>query len=291
MHASVMIDGQLVAPEAALVSVFDRGFLYGDSVFESMRTYGGRLCAFELHLARLERSAARVLIPLPVPLSQIRGEVLEALHAHGARESYVRIMITRGSGRALGLDPGLSENPRRVVFVNLLEPPAAEVYERGIAAITYRAERPSDAASVADAKIGNYLLAVLAMHRARACGAGEALLETGAGEILEGCTSNVFVVRGNTLATAPESAPILAGITRARVLEIAEEARLPLELRLIARAELERADEIFITSSIREIVPVVVLDGKPVGFGFPGPVTRALLTKFRETIQSFGTSY
>ena len=282
MATTVMIDGRLVPPEQALVSVFDRGFLYGDSVFESLRTYGGVPFALDEHLARLERSAARVFIALPVSLAVLRGEILSALSSHGSAESYLRVTLTRGIGRALGLDPELAERPLRVLFVSALSAPPPELYERGIAVITYRAERPSDAPAVADAKIGNYLLAVLAMRAARAQGAAEALLEAGSGHILEGSTSNVFAVVAGKLVTTPETAAILPGITRAHVLAIAADMGLSVELRSPHKGELLRADEVFISSSIRELVPVVGIDGQRVGPGLPGPITRELLRRFRE---------
>lgn len=282
MATTVMIDGRIVPPEQALVSVFDRGFLYGDSVFESLRSYGGVPFALDEHLVRLERSAARVFIALPVSLAVLRGEILAALTSHGSAESYVRLTVTRGVGRALGLDPELAERPLRVLFVSALSAPPPELYERGIAVITYRAERPSDAPAVADAKIGNYLLAVLAMRVARAQGATEALLEDASGHILEGSTSNVFAVIAGKLVTAPETAAILPGITRAHVLAIAADMGLSVELRSPHKGELLRADEVFISSSIRELVPVVSIDGQRVGPGLPGPITRELLRRFRE---------
>jgi len=282
MATTVMIDGRLVPPEQAVVSVFDRGFLYGDSVFESFRTYGGVPFALDEHLARLERSAARVLIALPVSVASLREEILSALASHGSAESYVRLTLTRGTGRALGLDPELASEPLRVVLVSTLSPPPAELYDHGMAAITFRAERPSDAPAVADAKIGNYLLAVLAMQAARAQGAGEALLEDANGHILEGSTSNLFAVFAGTLLTPPETAAILPGITRAHTLRIAAELGIPVELRTPRKSELGKADEVFISSSIRELVPVVSIDGQRVGPGLPGPITRELLQRFRE---------
>ena len=282
MATTVMIDGRLVPPEQAVVSVFDRGFLYGDSVFESFRTYGGVPFALDEHLARLERSAARVLIALPVSVASLREEILSALASHGSAESYVRLTLTRGTGRALGLDPELASEPLRVVLVSTLSPPPAELYDHGMAAITFRAERPSDAPAVADAKIGNYLLAVLAMQAARAQGAGEALLEDANGHILEGSTSNLFAVFAGTLLTPPETAAILPGITRAHTLRIAAELGIPVELRTPRKSELGKADEVFISSSIRELVPVVSIDGQRVGPGLPGPITRELLRRFRE---------
>lgn len=278
---TVMIDGQIVPAEQARVSVFDRGFLYGDSVFESLRSYGGRLFALDPHLIRLQRSAERVFIPLPVGLEVLRGEVEAAVLAHGSRESYVRVMLTRGTGRALGLDPELAERSLRVVLVTALHLPPPELYERGIAAITFRVERPSDAPRVADAKIGNYLLTVVALQAARAEGAREALIEDSSGHVLEGSTSNLFAVFGDTLLTPPDDAAILAGITRARVIEIARAAGLRVALRAIPKSELMAADEVFTSSSIRELVPVVKIDGHDVGTGAPGPVTRELLRLFR----------
>lgn len=281
MASTVMIDGSLVPAERALVSVFDRGFLYGDSVFESLRTYGGKPFDLEQHLARLERSAERVFIPLPVSLSVLEREVRQSIDAHPSSERYVRLTLTRGVGRSLGLDPELAVTPLRVITITDLTAPSPALYERGIGAISYRIERASDAAAVADAKIGNYLLAVLAMRAARAAGAQEALLEAGNGDILEGTTSNVFAVFQGKLATPPESAAILPGITRAHVLELCRRAGLPVELRALSKAELAHADEVFVCSSIRELVPVVTLDGRPVGSGVPGPVTRELLRSYR----------
>jgi branched-chain amino acid aminotransferase len=281
MATTVMIDGRIVPSEQAVVSVFDRGFLYGDSVFESLRTYGGVPFALDEHLARLERSAARVLIALPVSLASLREEILSAVASHGSAESYVRLTLTRGRGRALGLDPELASEPLRVVLVSTLSPPPVELYERGMSAITFRAERPSDAPAVADAKIGNYLLAVLAMQAARAQGAGEALLEDANGYILEGSTSNVFAVFAGGLLTPPETAAILPGITRAHTLAIAADMGIPVELRSPLKSELLEADEVFISSSIRELVPLVSIDGQRVGPGLPGPITCELLRRFR----------
>jgi len=282
MRSTVMIDGRLVPAERATVSIFDRGFLYGDSVFESLRSYGGMPFALEEHLSRLKRSATRVAIELPVNLEVLRSEMLATLAAHGtSRDSYLRLTLTRGIGRSMGLDPDLGNQPLRVIVVTDLAHPPAEIYERGISAITHRVERPSDAAGVADAKIGNYLVAVMATRAARALSAQEALIEDRDGHILEGAASNFFAVFSGVLVTAPESAAILPGITREHTLSLARARNLKLELRPITRQELASADEAFVTSSIREIVPVVSIDGLPVGDGAPGPVTRGLLQAYR----------
>src|SRR5690606_15659414 len=167
MTRQVMIDGRLVGEHAARVSVFDRGFLYGDSVFETIRTYGGRPFALDHHLQRLRRSAELVYIPLPVSEADLAREVDEAVRAAQNPESYVRVMVTRGQGE-LGLDPALAEVPLRVVIVGPLQPPPASAYDDGVGVVTFRTERPSDSTPAQGAKIGNYLVAVLAVRAARA---------------------------------------------------------------------------------------------------------------------------
>src|SRR6185369_2119254 len=278
MRSTVMIDGRLLPAESAQVSVFDRGFLYGDSVFESLRSYHGVPFALDEHLARLKRSAERIAIELPVGLDTLRSEMLAA---HATPDSYLRLTLTRGTGRSLGLDPELADQPLRVILVTDLAPPPAEIYELGISAITHRVERPGDVAGVADAKIGNYLVAIMAMRAARALGAREALIEDRHGDVLEGATSNFFAVFSGVLQTAPQSAAILPGITREHVLSLARARDLKVDLRPITRLSLASADEAFVTSSIRELVPIVSIDGLPVGNGTPGPITRELLRAYR----------
>jgi len=277
----VCIDGEVLAPEAARVSVFDRGFLYGDSVFETIRTYGGRPFALAEHLARLERSAGRVYIDLPVPTSQLAREIDAALAAAANPESYIRLIVTRGSG-PLGLDTGFEAKPLRAIIVAPLVPPAPELYDEGIAVVTYRTQRVAEATDAAGTKVGNYLVAVLAMRRAREAGASEALIVDHSGAVVEGATSNVFLVRDGVLSTPPESAGILPGVTRAKLLDVAADLGVRVEERPLPVAEVLGADEVFVSSSIRELLPVVRVDGQPIGACRPGPVSRRLLQAFRE---------
>jgi len=282
MNVLVSIDGRIVPAAEATVSVLDRGFLYGDSVFEAFRTYGRVPFALDAHLERLARSAARTLIELPVSLAVLRSETEALLAAAGQHESVVRMMVTRGSAQTLGLDPSLARGPRRVTFaVELTELPD-ELYERGATVITYPTQRIADATNAAGAKLANYLVAVLAMREAKAQGAEEALVLNGAGEVAEGCTSNVFLVEAGVLVTPPESMGILLGITREHVLELAKQAGIRVEERPFLAADLARAEEAFITSSIREIVPIIAVDGTVIGTGKPGPVTRRLIAAFRQ---------
>lgn len=283
MSQKVMIDGQLLDPAEATISVFDRGFLYGDSVFETIRTYGGSPFELKQHLERLEWSASRVFIPLPCSLDTLEREVMAAVKAAHNPESYVRVMVTRGRG-AMGLDPSTTQHPVRVIIVDRLEPPAQAAYERGIATITFQTQRFGDATAAAGAKVANYLVAVLAMREARAVGASEALITDHTGGIVEGSTSNVFAVKGGVLITPPESSGILPGITRARVIRAADDLGLEVRFEAFERATITEHDELFVCSSIRELLPVVSVDGRPVGDGKPGPTTQALLQKFRENV-------
>ena len=281
MGSLVLIDGVVYAPEEARVSVYDRGFLYGDSVFETIRTYGGKAFALDEHIRRLERSAGEVGIALPVSAEQIAEETVRAVTEAGNPESYARLMLTRGSGK-LGLDPSHASEPLRIVIVEPLMMPPKELYQKGIRARSIETVRAADAAN--SAKLGNYLASVLALREAQAGGADEALVVNRDGLVIEGTTANVMAVRAGRLVTPPLTAGVLAGITRARVLDIARELGIEVDERAFSPTELAHSDELFLTSSIREIVPVVVLDDIPIGDGKPGPVTRALHTAFRRHV-------
>ncbi len=284
MTTRVMIDGALLEPEQATVSVFDRGFLFGDSVFETIRTYAGVPLALDEHLERLARSAERVFIPLPVPIAVIADEIRATLREADNPESYVRVVVTRGSG-PLGLDTGFEVHPTRVVIVAPLVTLPAEAYDKGVDVITYRTQRVAEATDAVGAKVGNYLVAVLATRAAREAGASEALILDASGRVVEGASSNVFVVESGRLVTPPEDAGILLGVTRRLVLEVAQQAGIEVELRPLTLEEVHRADELFLSSSIRELLPVVRVDGQVVGEGTPGPITRQLHRHFLEKIK------
>jgi branched-chain amino acid aminotransferase len=279
----VILNGQITPPEAAAISVYDRGFLYGDSVFETIRTYGGKPFALGEHLARLQRSADRVFITLPAPLATLEAEVLHGLSVSDNAESFVRIMLTRGTG-PLGLDPDLAEKPNRVVLVEPFVPPAPECYAKGVDAIVVHAARATDATPAAGAKVANYLTSLLAIREARRKGAVEALIVDARGSVLEGTTSNVFLVKGGELVTPPDEVGILAGITRAHVLRAASHIGVKTVLRDVREPELFAADELFISSTLREILPVVRLDGRTIANGVPGEVTKRLHEAFRKDV-------
>jgi branched-chain amino acid aminotransferase len=278
----VFLNGDPMTAEAAVISVYDRGFLYGDSVFETIRTYGGIPFALERHMIRLARSADRVGITMPIPTEAFCDEILHALRHAGNPESYARVMVTRGEG-PLGLDPDLAIRPNRVIFVEPLVLPSRTAYRDGIAVVLSRTARTTDQTSAAGAKVANYLMSLLALREAKRAGAMEALIVDGTGHVLEGTTSNVFMVRNHVLVTPPETAGILPGITRERLIDLAPKLGITLEIRPILETELWSAEEIFISSTVREILPIIRIDGRSVGAGVPGDLTRRLHLEFRRS--------
>ncbi len=302
---AVCIDGELFAAASASVSVFDRGFLYGDGAFEVMRTYGGAPFREKEHLVRLTKSCQRLLIPFPISLPELAGEVARTLEASGLCESYVRVVITRGVG-PVGLDISSAQEPSRVVYALPLKTLPDQAYECGVAvalaspsllsaaplhAPAYaqgpvdagKARRPGNAPGVVTgrAKSSNYLPNLLAVHDVKLRDCHEAILVGQFGEIVEGASSNLFVVRRGNLLTPPRESGILEGITRATVIEIALDMGIEVSETTLFPSDLYAADEVFITSSIREIVPVTTVDGLVVGNGRPGPLSTDLLRAYR----------
>lgn len=281
MTTKVLLDGVLLDPPDAKVSIFDRGFLYGDSVYEVVRTYDGRPFALGEHLQRLAWSAARLGIVLPVPLETLGAEVESCLRAAGNPDSYIRIVVTRGAGE-IGLDPGLAVDPVRLVIVRSLPPQDPRLYAEGAkVALVVPMREPAEATPDGSPKTGNYLPNVLAVGEAKRRGAYEALLVDREGRVLEGASSNVFVVRGGALATPPLTEGILEGITRKHVLAIAATLGVATGEVALRAEDLRTADEVFITSTVREIVPVTDVDGVRIGDGRPGALTRRITETFR----------
>ncbi len=281
MSRLVLIDGVSTPSERAQVSVYDRGFLYGDSVFETIRTYGGRLFALAEHIDRLARSASSVGIQLPVSTEQLAEETLRAVREAGNAESYARVMITRGSG-PVDLDTASAEQPLRVVMVQPLTTPPVEYYRDGILVRCIETVRASDAAG--SAKLGNYLASALALRLARDAGAAEALVVNRDGLVVEGPTSNVFLVKQGTIVTPPLEIGVLPGITRAIVIELAGELGLAVDFAAYPAERVVESDEIFLTSSIREVIPVVQVDDTVIGDGKPGRITGLLHRAFRQRV-------
>ncbi|MSP60006.1 MAG: aminotransferase [Myxococcales bacterium] len=277
MPGKVWIEGFVVDADAARVPVFDRGFLYGDSVYEVMRTFGGRPFALGEHLERLARSAALLEIALP-DRALIEQATVAVMEASQEKEVYVRIVVTRGSG-PIGLDPAFADAPRLVVMALPLKVPDSALYRDGVAVALVGARRSSLGAPGAvdpQAKSGNYLNSVLAVAEARRKSAYEAVLCDAVGRLAEGASSNIFVVRIGRLQTPPLSVGLLEGITRRHVIACARSLAIPVDEVALWPVDLQRADEAFLTSSVRGVMPVVRVDGAVVGEGQPGPITRRI---------------
>jgi branched-chain amino acid aminotransferase len=284
MAIRVHIDGAIVEPEAAKVSVFDRGFLYGDSVYETIGTAYGRLFALRDHLDRLERSAERIGLAVP-PRATIERAVADTVAAAGNPESRVRVMLTRGTGR-LDLDPAAAGETRLVVIVSPLGPPTPEMYQQGVTVAIVSITRNSPRAMDPAVKSGNYLNNVLALGEARRrFNAHEAILCGGDGSIAEGASSNVFAVIGGEIRTPPPDVGILDGITRAKVIALCREAGIPFAERRLTPDELRGAEEVFLTSATRAVLPVTRIDDQPVGNGVPGPITRRLIEHYDQLVR------
>jgi branched-chain amino acid aminotransferase len=283
MSIRVFVNGNITGPEAAVVPVFDRGFLFGDSVFETIGTLRGRLFALDEHLGRLDRSAA--LIGLEVPSrAHIESAIASTLAAAGNAESRVRVIVTRGGDLPGDLDPASADNPRLVVIVQPLVGPTEEMYRDGVAVEIVSVTRNNATAIDPQVKSGNYLNNLLALGEARRRRAGvhEAILCSPDGFVAEGATSNVFMVRGGTLWTPALGVGLLEGVTRGKVLTLARAAAIACDETRFVPDDLRGADEAFLTSAARGILPVTRVDGRPVGQGMPGPVTRRLMALYAE---------
>jgi branched-chain amino acid aminotransferase len=286
------VEGKLVAPEQALVPVLDRGFLYGDSVYEVVRTYAGRPFELDRHLTRMEKTARRIDLALP-PRETILRELQRTLDAAENAESYARIVITRGIGE-FGLSPFLASGQYRlVVIVRPLAGPSEEQYERGLQMAIAKTRRNPPQALDPALKTGNYLNNILALREAHQAGADDAILLDLNGRVTEGTTSNVFFVQHGVLVTPPLSLGMLEGVTRALFIEIARAEGLILREEPHGPEALAAADEVFMTSTLREAMPVtsvVFLESpgdqvRKVGDGRPGPISKRLRAALRAYVE------
>ncbi|MFH0943872.1 MAG: aminotransferase class IV [Planctomycetota bacterium] len=282
MGTLVNINGTMFPPEEAVISVFDRGFLYGDSVYETVRTYQGRLFLMERHLARLGRSAERLWLAVPGGLERVGAEALRTLEAVGNPESCLRIVITRGARPGLvQLDIESAGESTLVLIARPFSGYAPEVHRDGVDVALVGVLRTGRQSLDPKVKSGNYLNNIIALHEARSQGAFECLMPNREGDLTEGSTSNVFLVQGGVVRTPSLESGLLDGITRSFVLELAKEAGYPVREERLGSDDLFGADEVFLTSSLKEVMPVRSLNGEKVGDGRPGPVTLDLLRRYR----------
>jgi branched-chain amino acid aminotransferase len=282
MSIRVYIDGQIREPEAAMVSVFDRGFLFGDSVYETIALIDQQLLFLPEHLNRLERSAGRIFLALPAR-AQVESAIRATIAASVEKDARIRVMVTRGVG-SIDIDPATAKSPGLIVIVQPLGAPTPEMLENGVAVALVKASRSAPTGVDPAVKSGNYLGSVLAIGEARRRfpGANEAIVCANNGGVAEGATSNVFIVESGVLKTPATDIGILDGVTRGKVLELARGAGIEAqEVSFLAPESLRAAHEVFLTSAVRGILPVTSVDGQPVGNGRPGPLTQRLYALYQ----------
>lgn len=281
MHATININGELHDAASARVSVFDHGFLYGEGVYETLRTYSRRPFLFDRHVERLRRSAARIAVEPPADDDRLLAEVMRTVEAHGGTdEAYIRILLTRGVG-PLTYRPEACPTPTLVILVKTFVPQAEAIHQEGVTIALVDIRRNHRDALDPHIKSNNLLNNALAMQQAYARGAEEALMCNLDGALVECAQSNIFLVRDGRLLTPPLEDGLLPGITRACVLELAASLGVPAAETSLRPDDLASADEAFLTGTTREVTAVVKVDDRPIGTGRPGPVTGRLLEAFR----------
>jgi len=284
MNQQIYINGEYFAKDDAKISVYDHGLLYGDGIFEGMRIYSGKVFRLHQHLLRLWESAAAISLQIPMDLEKLTRDVKEAVARNGLQDGYIRLIVTRGAG-ALGLDPFRCSNAQVIIIVDKITLYPDELYQNGLELVTASTIRNHPAALSPRIKSLNYLNNVLAKMEGLKAGCKEALMLNHLGQVAECTGDNVFVVRGGQLLTPPKEAGILEGITRNAVIELATEAGIEAIEMPLTRHDLFVADECFLTGSAAEVIPVVILDGRTIGNGKPGPITQQLNDAFRELVQ------
>lgn len=279
MSLKVWIDGKLYDKENAKISVFDHGLLYGDGVFEGIRIYNGRIFECQAHLRRLFESAKAIRLTIPVPADQLRAAIEQTAKANSFTDCYVRLVVTRGGGY-LGLNPARCANPSVIVITDTIEmyPPAT--YENGIAVITASVIRCHPNSLSPRVKSLNYLNNILGKIEAADAGVAEAIMLNGAGNVAECTADNIFIVKDGSAATPGIADGILEGVTRAVMLRLCGKLNIPCAEKTLQRHDLYIADECFLTGTGAEVIPVTKIDGRQIGSGQPGPLTKRLMEAF-----------
>ena len=280
MVLKIYLDGKLVDEENAKISVFDHGLLYGDGVFEGIRSYNGRVFKLKEHLDRLYRSAQAIMLKIPLGKKEMVEAVLMTLRANKMKDAYIRLVVTRGKGD-LGLDPNKCPKPTVFIITHTIKLYPKELYYKGMEVITVPTIRNLVSAIDPQIKSLNYLNNILAKIEANLAGMPEAIMLNKDGYVAECTGDNIFIVKDGILATPPVYLGVLEGITRNTVIELAKKLKIEAREEVLTRYSLYNADECFLTGTAAEIIPVVKIDGRIIGDGMPGKVSLRLIKAFR----------
>ncbi len=287
----IYINGKFYEKEDAKVSVFDHGLLYGDGVFEGIRSYNRLVFKLKEHIERLFESAHSIMLKIPLDKEQMIKAVLATLRANGLKDAYIRLVVTRGEGD-LGLDPRkCTGRPTVIIITDKIKLYPEKFYQDGLSIITVPTIRNLPEAVNPQIKSLNYLNNILAKIEATNSGYEEAIMLDSLGYVAECTGDNIFIVRDKHLYTPPQCMGSLRGITRDAVMEIAQKNKIHVHEHVLTRHELFISDECFLTGTAAEIIPVVKVDGRVIGSGRPGSVTLGLMKKFKEMTKTAGVKY
>jgi len=283
----IYMNGKMVPERDAKVSVFDHGLLYGDGVFEGIRAYNGRVFMLREHVDRLYRSARAITLKIPMSKEAMVKAVVRTCRETRTRNGYVRLVVTRGVG-TLGLNPFTCKRPQVIIIAGSIQLYPKELYDKGMSIITVATVRNVSEALNPNIKSLNYLNNILAKIEAINGGVPEAVMLNAQGFVAEATGDNIFIIKGNTLLTPPPYAGVLEGITRNVVMDLARQAGYDVREQMLTRYDVYNADELFLTGTAAEVVPVVTIDRRTIGDGKPGKVTKELERRFREFANSVG---
>ena len=284
MSLKVYINGKLHDKADAKISVYDHGLLYGDGVFEGIRSYDGRVFRLEAHIDRLFASARAIHLQLPIARQELAEAVVETLEANDLKDAYIRLVVTRGAG-SLGLDPSKTSDPQVIIITDSISLYPDELYDHGLKIVTSGTIRNHPAALNPRIKSLNYLNNILAKIEGTNAGCLEALMLNHQGHVAECTGDNVFIVRDGDVHTPSIDSGILEGITREAVIDLAREAGLTVIERTMDRHDIYTADECFLTGTAAEVIPVIACDARAIGDGRPGPITKDLHRRFHALVR------
>ncbi len=285
MPPQIFINGEFFSAEEAKVSVYDHGLLYGDGVFEGLRSYEGRIFRLEDHIRRLNESAKAIWLEIPMTPAELETSIKQTLARSQLQDAYVRVIVTRGVGN-LGLDPRSCREPQVIIIVDTIELYPQALYEKGLELVTVSVTRNHPAALNPRIKSLNYLNNILAKIEGIQAGCIEALMLNHQGEVAECTGDNLFTVRRGVIQTPPAEAGILEGITRDAVIDLAGQAGYPVSCLPLTKHDIYIADECFLTGTAAEVIPVVKVDSRVIGDGTPGEITNDLKDRFHALARS-----